>query len=136
MTQKITIPRTLANRLLTLAQLTPTLEICGLIATDTNKKHHTYPINNVADTPQHNFEMHPQQQIAAFKNIREKQQTLFAIYHSHPDGEASPSTKDIQDSAYHDALNIIISLSIEGVLDMRGYFYQNDSAKLIDLIIE
>ncbi len=136
MTQKISIPRTLANRLLTLAQLTPTLEICGLIATDANKKHHIYPIDNVADAPQHNFEMHPQQQITAFKSIREKQQTLFAIYHSHPDGEAKPSTKDINDSAYHHALNIIISLSTEGVLDMRGYFYQNGDAQVIDLIIE
>jgi len=135
MTQAIRIPRTLANRLLTLAQLTPKQEVCGLIATDTNKKHSLYPISNIAKQARYCFEMNPQQQINAFKIIREKQQTLFAIYHSHPTSDATPSAKDLQESAYEDALNIIISLSIKGVLDMRGYFYKQKKFTVVDLII-
>ncbi len=136
MTQTISIPRTLANRLLTLAQLTPEVEVCGLIATTPNRNFQVYPVDNIANNSRYVFEMDPQQQIDAFKNIRDNQQELFAIYHSHPNGEAIPSEKDINDSAYHSALNIIISLSTQGVLDMRGYFYQPNNAERIDLIIE
>ncbi len=134
----ICIPRTLANRLLTLAQLNPNIEICGLIACDKNKdkKYHVYPVNNVAANNECAFEMDPQQQIHAFKKIRENQQTLFAIYHSHPNSDAIPSKKDINDSAYNTALNIIISLNTEGVIDMRGYFYDAGNVKKIKLIIE
>jgi len=136
----ISIPRTLANRLLTLAQLNPNIEICGLIACaknkDKNKKYNVYPVNNIAANNECVFEMDPQQQINAFKKIRENQQTLFAIYHSHPNSDAIPSKKDIDDSAYNDALNIIISLNTEGVMDMRGYFYDAGNVKKIKLIIE
>ena len=136
MKQTISIPRTLANRLLTLAQLTPEEEICGLIAKQAENKYQVYPIENTAGDSQHIFEMEPQQQISAFKQIREKQQSLFAIYHSHPSSDAIPSKKDQHDAAYNEALNIIISLGTQGVLDMRGYFYQQDGAQMVELVIE
>jgi len=136
MTQTISIPRTLANRLLTLAQLTPEVEVCGLISTDTNHQYRVYPIENISGTAHSVFEMHPQQQIDAFRKIRENQQNLFAIFHSHPQSDAIPSNKDIKDAAYRDALNIIISLNTRGVLDMRGYFYQPDRFESVDLVIE
>ena len=135
MHHSITLPRTLANRLLTLAQLTPNTEICGLIAKQEDNTYQVYPIENIADNSTCVFEMKPQQQINAFKTIREKQQTLFAIFHSHPHSEAIPSRKDLSDAAYTDALNIIISLSTEGVLDMRGYFYTENNHESVDLII-
>jgi len=140
MNSTISIPRTLANRLLSLAQLNPNIEICGLIACaknkDKNKQYKVYPVNNIATNNECVFEMDPQQQISAFKKIRENQQSLFAIYHSHPNSDALPSKKDINDSAYNDALNIIISLKTKGVIDMRGYFYNEDNAQKIKLIIE
>jgi len=142
MNQTIIIPRTLANRLLTLAQLTPDVEICGLIskngliAKKNAQKYQVYPIDNIASDKSCVFEMQPEQQINAFKSIREKQQNLFAIYHSHPDTEAVPSKKDLNESAYKEALNIIISLSTKGVLDMRGYFYQDEQVETVDLIID
>ena len=136
MNQTIIIPRTLANRLLTLAQLTPETEICGLISKHNDEKYRVYPIDNIASDKNCVFEMEPAQQINAFKLIREKQQSLFAIYHSHPNSEAMPSKKDLDNGAYKDALNIIISLSTKGVLDMRGYFYQNNNVETVDLIID
>jgi len=136
MTQTISIPRTLANRLLTLAQFSPDEEICGLISNDSNNKYRVYPIDNVADRPNCVFEMDPQQQIDAFKNIRQAQQNLFAIYHSHPTSDAIPSARDLHDSAYSEALNIIISLNTKGVLDMRGYYFQQDKAETVELVIE
>ncbi len=136
MTDSVTIPRPLANKLLTLAQHNPEAEICGLISHDADKHYRLYPIDNVAGDSQHLFEMDAQQQIAAFKTMRENNESLFAIFHSHPDSAAMPSARDINESAYADALNIIISLSTKGVLDMRGYFYRNNSVEPVDLAVE
>lgn len=136
MTDSYTIPRTLANKLLTLAQHQPEAEICGLIARSDDNCYQLYPISNVADENGHLFEMHPQQQIEAFKTMREQQQSLFAIFHSHPHSAAIPSVRDVKESTYNDALNIIISLSTKGVLDMRAYRYQNERVQPLELHVD
>jgi len=136
MTDTLTIPRTLANKLLTLAQQAPEAEICGLISTRDDNHFQVYPVNNIASDSGRLFEMDPQQQINAFKTMREQQETLFAIFHSHPHSAAIPSAKDIHEAAYTEALNIIISLSTQGVLDMRGYFYRNEQVETVGLVID
>ncbi|VAW65467.1 hypothetical protein MNBD_GAMMA09-2987 [hydrothermal vent metagenome] len=136
MNETLTIPRSLANRLLTLAQLTPDAEICGFISRREDQQYHVYPVDNIAADSSRLFEMEPQQQLAGFKNMREQKESLFAIFHSHPHSAAIPSEKDLNDSSYTEALNIIISLSIQGVLDMRGYFYRNNSVEAVDLVID
>ncbi len=136
MTDTIRIPRTLANRLLTLAQAQPEAEICGLIAKDAEHNYRVYPIQNISSDQRCVFEMDPQQQINAFREIREQQQQLFAIFHSHPHSAAIPSHKDIDEAAYKEALNLIISLDTTGVLDMRGYFYNEQLARPVNLEIE
>ena len=136
MTETLSIPRTLANKLLTLAQQAPETEICGLISQQTGRQYRVYPVDNIAADKACVFEMDPQQQINAFKQIRDNQETLFAIFHSHPDSAAIPSTRDLNDAAYDDVLNIIISLSTRGVLDMRGYYYRENAAQKVDLVID
>jgi len=136
MTDSFTIPRTLANKLLSVAQSVPDAEICGLISKSDNNKYQVYPIENIANNKGCVFEMEPQQQIQAFKAMREQQQSLFAIFHSHPNSEAIPSSKDMDEAAYNDALNIIISLDTKGVLDMRGYFYDNSTYAPVELNID
>ena len=135
MTETITIPRSLANRLLSLAQHQPEAEVCGLVSRD-QQHYQIYPVDNVATDSSCVFEMHPQQQIDAFRQMREQQQELFAIFHSHPHSAAIPSSKDLEDAAYHEALNIIISLDTQGVLDMRGYYYRNQQPQAVDLVID
>jgi len=136
MTETQTIPRTLANRLLTLAQHAPEAEVCGLISINADRQYRVYPIDNIAEDAGCVFEMEPQQQINAFKNMRDAQESIFAIYHSHPHSDAIPSKKDLNEAAYTDALNIIISLNTKGVLDMRGYFYRDEKTIKVDLVID
>lgn len=133
MQKRITITRPLATHILTLAQQTPGQEICGLVSADNHGKPCTvYPISNVADSPDTRFEMNPDEQLAAFKSMREKQETLFAIYHSHPNAAAEPSQLDIENLAYPEAYQLIISLSIKGVLEMRA-FQQDKSGQLTEV---
>jgi len=136
MTDSFTIPRTLANKLLSIAQGAPEAEICGLISKSDSNKYRVYPIENVAREKSCVFEMEPQQQIQAFKTMREQQESLFAIFHSHPHSDALPSHKDMDEAAYKEALNIIISLDTKGVLDMRGYFYNDNTFIPVELTID
>lgn len=121
-TSEIRLPRKLTNRLLHLAQISPDSEICGLIGADSDGQPVTcYPISNSADTPQNRFLLDAGQQIAAMKQMRERHENLFAIYHSHPHTPALPSASDVEQAAYPEALHLIISLNTKGVLELRGF---------------
>lgn len=132
--QTVRIPRTLANQLLHQAQLSPQQEVCGLIGKRDDYVE-CYPIENVASEPGKLFALNAQEQIAAFKAIADKNQQLYAIYHSHPYSPPIPSRIDIVEAHYHDALYLIISLNTKGVLEMRGFYLNQDQTEEVDLII-
>ena len=134
--QTLYLPRTLVNKLLTHAQGNPDVEVCGLIGKDTSNHMDYYLVDNVAETPDSHFLMDASQQIKVMKQMREKQQTLFAIVHSHPTTNAKPSQLDIKENDYKDAFYIIISLNTKGVLEMRAYTQQQDDMQEVNLILE
>ena len=119
--EKLVLPRTLINQLLTHAQRGDENEVCGFIASRGGKPTRTYAIKNVAMQATRRFEMEPAAQIRAIKEMREQGEALFAIYHSHPTSPAAPSQIDIDEFSYPDALSLIISLSTQGVLEIRAY---------------
>ena len=131
----IQIPRKLTNQLLHLAQLSPDLEVCGLISSKNGLPIHCYPVANVAEHPQQRFLLDAKQQISAMAKMRELGEDLFAIYHSHPTAPALPSTHDLELAAYPDALYLIISLNTKGILEMRGFKIQQKTALEIPLIM-
>ena len=97
------------------------MEICGLIGSQNSVPTTCYPIENKSSAPKSRFQMDAQQQISAMRTMRESNQDLFAIYHSHPSSEASPSERDLDEAAYHGILYIIISLDTQGDPDIRGF---------------
>jgi proteasome lid subunit RPN8/RPN11 len=132
---QIKIERPLATHLLALAQKSPEQEICGLIGATNRKPSTIYPTSNISRSPQAEFEMNAQEQINAFKQMREKQEHLFAIYHSHPTAEAVPSAKDLENIGYPDAYQIIISLNTKGVLEMRAYKLEKEGFAEVPLTV-
>jgi proteasome lid subunit RPN8/RPN11 len=120
------LPRELALALLAEAQRSPAQEVCGLIAARGGTPQRLIPIRNIATDPSRRFEMEPQQQIEALREIRQQGEQLWAIYHSHPDAPARPSARDLDDAAYPDALYLVISLNTEGVMELGGFRLQND----------
>ena len=117
----VQIPRQIVNQLLQHAQSDDDLEVCGLISAKNGKPCKVYPILNIADKPEHLYRMDGKQQIDAMREMRENDESLFAIYHSHPSSEAYPSKTDIDESQYPDAIYIIVSLNTKGVLDLRAF---------------
>jgi len=134
--QTLFLPRPLVNKILAHAQQNPTIEVCGLIGNSAENNKDYYSIDNVSKNPSCRFIMDAPQQIKAMKKMRDKQQVLFAIVHSHPTTNAQPSLLDIKESSYKDAYYIIISLNTKGVLEMRAFTQQKESMQELGLVLE
>ena len=113
--------RTLATRLLFEAQKQPDAEVCGFVSARDGVPHDIHPVANVAADPARRFDMDPAGQIEALRAIRETGSEMLAIYHSHPSAPPEPSIHDLDGMGYPDALYLIISLNIKGVLEMRAW---------------
>jgi len=133
--KEIQIPRKITNQLLHLAQISPDLEICGLIGSKNGLPTHCYPIKNDAELPQQRFLLDAGQQCLTMARMRELGEELFAIYHSHPTAPAHPSTLDLDQAVHPEALYLIISLNTKGILEMRGFKIDQKAALEIPLTI-
>ncbi|HEY8034892.1 MAG TPA: M67 family metallopeptidase [Methylobacter sp.] len=134
MSQKhIQIPRKITNQLLHLAQISPDLEVCGLIGSKNGLPINCYPVKNIAEHPQQRFQLDAGQQISAMAKMRDQGEELFAIYHSHPSAPATPSATDLEQASYPEAFYLIISLNTKGILEMRGFKIEHKSAQEIAL---
>ena len=133
--QEIQLSRKLTNQLLHLAQLSPDTEICGLVSSQNGVPSACYPVANVAEYSAQRFLLDAVEQIAALKTMRERGEQLFAIYHSHPTAPAIPSSTDLKLATYPDALYLIISLNTKGILEMRGFYIQQQSAQEVVLVL-
>ncbi|MDT0619401.1 M67 family metallopeptidase [Salinisphaera sp. P385] len=118
---ELLMPRPLATKLLFEAQKVPDAEVCGLVGGVDGHPVSVNPVPNVSDDPSRRFVMDSQAQIDAMRNIRERGESLLAVYHSHPATPPEPSARDLDELGYPDALLLIISLNIKGVLEMRGW---------------
>lgn len=132
----IYLPRPLINRILAHAQQHPDIEVCGLIGGDGENAVDYYAIDNIAANQHCRFLMDAPQQIKAMKQMRDRQQTLFAVVHSHPTTPAEPSQLDIDESSYRDVYYLIISLNTRGVLQMRAYSQHQDAMKEVELLLQ
>ncbi len=129
----ITLPREIVNRLLTHAQQSPASEVCGLIGRGESLS--VYPVANVAEDPARLFLLDAQGQLDAMREMRERGEELFAIYHSHPTAPAEPSARDQEMANYPDALYLIVSLNTKGVLELRGFRCVDGSLQPVELMI-
>ena len=127
------LPQTLVNNILAQAQQSPEAEVCGLIAGRNDQASNHYPIHNQATQPGIRYAMDPQQQISALRQIREANEELIAIYHSHPHTPAQPSATDIAEANYPDAAYLIISLNTKGVLELSAFNIKASTVSNLDL---
>ncbi len=135
-TTTLYLPRPLVNKILAHAQKNPDTEVCGLVGSNHSDSKDYYAIDNISNNPSCRFLMDAPQQIKAMKDMREKQQELFAIVHSHPGANAEPSQLDIDQNAYKNVFYIIVSLNTKGVLEMRGFVQDEKNMQEVDLILE
>lgn len=134
-TAPIILPRQLVQQIFHQAQASPKTEVCGLIGGMDGEPVSAYPIPNVSRQPGQLFDMDPKAQVGAMRDMRERGETLFAIYHSHPTAPPEPSREDLDRMTYPDAYYFIVSLNIKGVLEMRAWRIVEDAWREITLKI-
>ncbi len=85
------------------------LEACGFLSGNGRFTTHLYCIDNILRSPTA-YEMDPQQQIQAMIELESRDETILAIFHSHPTGPQIPSETDVRQAYYPEAVYLIISL--------------------------
>ena len=103
------LSRPLYNQILHHLQTVYPQEGCGLIAGQNAKATAVYPIDNILKSTTA-YEMDPLQQVQTMLAIENAGDELLAIYHSHPNGPATPSATDLALAFYPDTVALIISL--------------------------
>lgn len=130
------LPRRIVNDLLDHARACPGQEVCGLISARDGATLRAIPVANAAPHPEYRYAMDPAALIAALREMRKAGEELLAIYHSHPASPAAPSTIDIAEAGYPDAVYLIVSLTTKGVLEMRGFRIRESEVREVALEIQ
>ena len=88
-------------------------ECCGLIGgTAEGLARNIYPLRNVATRPAVAYEAAPEELFGAQREMRQRNEELIAIYHSHPrSAEPQPSETDVRQAFYPLAIYLIIGLA-------------------------
>ncbi len=96
------------------------LEACGIAAGRGNLIEEIYPLTN-QDRSAVTYFASPEEQVKAFKDMREKGLELLAIYHSHPASEAWPSATDVKQAFYPESAYLIVSLKDLDKPDIKAF---------------
>ena len=131
--KQVALPRQLVEQIIGHVLISPSREVCGLVGAVEGQAVSAYPVENVSAQPDCRFEMDPRQQIAAMREMRDAGESLFAIYHSHPQGPPAPSRVDVDQAGYPHALNLIVSLDDPDLPEVRGYYIRKGQIEEVTL---
>jgi len=96
------------------ARETAPAECCGLIGGVDDKTTTAYQLRNVTPDPHVAYEAAPEELFKAQRQMRDRGESLLAIYHSHPRAvEPSPSETDVRLAYYPLATYLIVGLAGE-----------------------
>ncbi|MBF0154455.1 MAG: M67 family metallopeptidase [Magnetococcales bacterium] len=123
-----TIPRSVVNHILGHAQRTAPLECVGILSGNGRLVTGWHPLPNLHKDPRR-FLADPEAQITLFRELRTADREVVAIYHSHPTGPLAPSHDDLAQTAYPDALYLIVSLETRGCLELGGFLLRDGHAE-------
>ncbi len=133
---KLVLPAGLQERIAREALAAFPRECCGLIeGINENGTLHAlalHPGRNLAAAADR-FELDPADHIAALKSARANGHVLIGCYHSHPDGKAEPSPRDLGGAAEADFLWLIAAT--DGVqCRLAGFVYRRTGFESIGLV--
>jgi proteasome lid subunit RPN8/RPN11/molybdopterin converting factor small subunit len=109
-TDRLTIPRPIAEDMFEHANADFPNECCGLLAGHGSEVTRLHRMTNVEASP-FMYLMDPKEQLQVFDAIDQAGDELLAIYHSHTHTQAYPSQTDIKQAYYPDSVYLIVSLA-------------------------
>jgi proteasome lid subunit RPN8/RPN11 len=116
----VRIERGIFDRLLAEARANPNIECCGLLAGRDAVISTILPAKNALQSPKA-YEIAPLELFELFRRIRAGGLEHLGIYHSHPNGENSPSQFDIERAFYPDSAYLIISTRSAASRPVRAF---------------
>ena len=127
------LPQLMLRQIIEHAERARPLEACGLIGGSAGQAVTFYPCTNAAASP-HAYAIAPQEILRCFKAMDAAGEDLAAIAHSHPASAAYPSSSDVRQAYYPNALQIIVSLSGEST-EVRGFWIRSGTVEEEELTV-
>jgi proteasome lid subunit RPN8/RPN11 len=97
------------------------LEACGLLGGEEGRALRLYRVDNRLQSSTR-FEMNALQQVRAMLDIEAQGMALAAVYQSHPHGPARPSSLDVAQAYYPEAVQIIVSLETPQQPEVHAFY--------------
>ncbi len=102
-------------------------EACGLLSGRDGRVTAIFPMRNAAGTRETRYEADSRDLITAANALRDRAESIQAIYHSHPRWRAEPSRTDLERN-YHGATPHLIVSLLGPEPEMRAWRLAADSA--------
>jgi proteasome lid subunit RPN8/RPN11 len=134
MEDTVRIERSIFDRLLAEARANPKIECCGLLAGRKGVISTILPAKNALQSAKA-YEIEPRELFALFRRMRAEAVEHLGIYHSHPNGENSPSPTDVERAFYPDVAYLIISPEVNPSRPIRAFKIGKGRAREISVQI-
>jgi proteasome lid subunit RPN8/RPN11 len=117
-------------------------EACGMLAGKNGTVEKVYPMRNAKPGPDY-YEMEPEEQFRVMKDIRDSGLEMIGLFHSHPTGQAYPSSVDVAQAYwpgtqlpnYPDAVYVIVSLMDRAKPVARGFSIEEGAVTEVPLTV-
>jgi proteasome lid subunit RPN8/RPN11 len=116
------------------AQRDAAKESCGLLAGRAGAITRILPAPNDAASPATAYEIAPEELFRLMREIRSAGLEFMGIYHSHPNGDNKPSTRDIDQAYYPDVAYFILSPREDRPKSVRAFSIRD--GKAAELIVQ
>ncbi len=118
-------------------------ESCGMLGGKNGRVAKVYPMKNAKPGPDY-YEMDPEEQFQVMKDLRELGLDLIALFHSHPTGQAYPSSVDVQQAYwpgtdlpnYPDAVYVIVSFMNRSKPVARGFTIEQGKVNEVAITVQ
>ncbi len=117
-------------------------EVCGILGGKGGAVEKVYAMKNAKPGPDY-YEMDPEEQFRVMKDIRDSGLEMIGMFHSHPTGQAYPSSMDVERAYwpgtqlpnYPDAVYVIVSLMNRKNPVARGFSIEEGKVAEVSLSV-
>lgn len=131
---ELQIPDNIFEQMVAQAKAEAPIEACGILAGKDGTAEKFYKMTN-ADQSSNHFMMKPEEQFKVTKDIRAAGRQMLAIYHSHPDSPARPSSEDIRLALTPDVVYVIVSTQNTEPA-VKGFLIENGNVNEVPVRIK
>jgi proteasome lid subunit RPN8/RPN11 len=129
----VSVTREVLERLLEEARRDPARECCGLLAGRDGVITTVMPATNALASPTA-YEIAPDELFTLFRQVRDAGLEHLGIYHSHPNGENAPSSRDVELAYYPDAAYFIVSPRADAARPVRAFAIREGGVRELEIV--